>query len=80
MSLLTLRIVPLPQLQKVLIDQAHDMEAVGHDHGIGEVLLGEPRIRLGQIHHNDAHILTPGEDAFGASRASSPPSTLQHHR
>jgi hypothetical protein len=28
----------LPELEKVLIDQPNHMEAIGHDHGVGEVL------------------------------------------
>src|SRR5690606_5912528 len=33
------RVILLPQLQEVLVHQAHDMEAISYDHGIGEVLL-----------------------------------------
>ncbi|GAU75414.1 hypothetical protein AFA2_03776 [Alcaligenes faecalis subsp. faecalis NBRC 13111] len=55
--LATLGVILLPQLQEVLVHQAHDMETVSHDDGIGEVLLSDPAIRLGQIHHDHPHIL-----------------------
>src|SRR5690606_31380434 len=50
--LATFRVILLPELQEVLVHQTHHVEAVGHDDGIGEVLLSDATVRFRQIHHN----------------------------
>lgn len=47
----------LPVRHEVLVDQSNHMEAVSHDQGVGEVLLGHSAIRLGEIHYNHPHLL-----------------------
>src|SRR5690606_23382828 len=55
--LATFRVILLPELQEVLVHQTHHVEAVGHDDGIGEVLLSDATVRFRQIHHNHPHVL-----------------------
>src|SRR5690606_41564572 len=42
----TFRVILLPELQEVLVHQTHHVEAVGHDDGIGEVLLSDATVRF----------------------------------
>lgn len=59
--LATLGIMALPQLEEVLVDQPNDVEALGDDHGVGEVLTGNLAIGFGQIHHDDANLFFAGQ-------------------
>ena len=56
--LATFRIVLLPDLQEVLVDQANDMESVGHDGRVGEVLPGDTPVGFRQVHDDHLNIVT----------------------
>ena len=55
----TFRVLILPGLEKVLVDQPNHTESVGYDGGIGEVLPNDVAIGLGQIHDHDLDVVPP---------------------
>jgi hypothetical protein len=50
-----------PAGQEVVIDEADDMEAIGDDPGLGEVLADDGAIHARQIHTHDSHPVLAGE-------------------
>jgi len=75
-----LGIVLLPELEEVLIDQPNDVEAVGHDQGIGEVLSRDRAIGFRQIHDDDADMLTTWQTFEVAAQTGlrSPQHDIEH--
>ena len=45
------------QLHEVVLDETHDMEAVSHNPGIGEIAADETAIGAGKINADDLHLL-----------------------
>jgi hypothetical protein len=45
-----------PQGKEMMIDQANDVKAVGHDQSFGEVLLHHSPVTGGQIHADHLHL------------------------
>src|SRR5512133_713405 len=50
-----------PERQEMLVDEANDMEAVGHDQGVGKVLAHDGAVGGGQVHADDADQLFAGQ-------------------
>ncbi len=50
----------LPGLEKVLVHQADDVEAIGDDGGPGEVLPGDVAVGLGQVHDDEPDVVLLG--------------------
>lgn len=44
------------QLHEVVLDDAHDVEAVSHDTGVGEVASNQAAVRAGEIDADDLHL------------------------
>ena len=57
--LATFRIVLLPDLQEVLVDQANHVKSVGHDGRVGEVLPGDTAVGFRQVHDDHLHRAAP---------------------
>ena len=46
-----------PTGQKVVVDEANDVEAISHDLGIGKVLADQGAVNAGQVHADDPHAI-----------------------
>jgi hypothetical protein len=66
-----------PARQEVMHDQPNYMEAVGHDAGIGKLLLHQRAIRAGQVHAHHLHPIPSRQ--FGQVRLQRRFATAEHH-
>jgi len=53
----SLRVDVLPGVEEVLVDQPHNMAAIGHDLGAGKVLPSNARVGLREIHHDQLDVV-----------------------